>query len=107
MAQGNLTIREYAVIEKSRKKTAFSIEAKAGDYTLLCEETYNSETILLAIKNGINPLITSLRTENMFPIKPNAVKIAKSVKELYDLTEDSSVELFFDDLDLLPDLIQA
>lgn len=33
----------------------------------------------------------------MFPIWPNAVKIAESVVDLYDLDAGVAVDLFFDD----------
>jgi hypothetical protein len=68
---------------------------------LLGEETYESEIVVSSISKGMNALLSILRTHNIFPIEPNATKIAESVMALYDSSEDGSVELVFDDLDLL------
>ena len=95
-----LKIREYAIIDKDLKKVASSILRK-GSFTFLCEETYESEIIVSSISQGMNALVSILRTHNIYPIEPNATKIAESVMALYNSSEDGSVELFFDDLDLL------
>ena len=99
-AKNKLNIKEYAIIDKNLKKVASTIVQKES-FTFLCEETYESETIVSSISRGTNALVASLRTHNMFPIEPNATKIAESVTALYDAAEDGSVELFFDDVDLL------
>ena len=70
-------------------------------FTFLCEEFYEGETIVNSISKGIDALIATLRTDNIFPLKNNAVKIAESVTALYDSSEDGSIEIYFDDLDLL------
>ena len=72
-----------------------------GDFTLLCEETYESEIIVSSISKGMNVLVAMLRTQNMFPIEPYATKIAESVIALYNSSENGSVELFFDDVNLV------
>ena len=95
-----LKIREYAVIDKNLKKVASSMLHK-GSFSFLCEETYESEIIQKSISKGIRALIAILRTHNLFPIEPYAVKIAESVMGLYDSAEDGPVELFFDDIDLV------
>jgi len=105
MAKGELTIREYAIIEKNNKKSASSTEPREGNFAFLNEETYESEMIVDAITKGLNSLIASIRTLNMFPVKENASKIAESVVELYNSSEDGAVELIFDDVELMPDLI--
>jgi hypothetical protein len=51
--KNELIIREFAEIDKK------------GEYTLLCEETYNRETIASAISKGKKALISTLRTQNM------------------------------------------
>ena len=99
-AKNELKIREYAIIDNTLKKATSSI-LKKGSFTLLCEETYESEIIVSSISKGMNALVAILRTHNIFPIKPNVTKIAESVKALYNSSEDGSVELFFDDLDFL------
>ena len=99
-AKNNLSIREYAIIDKNPKK-AWPSMAGEGGFAFLCEESYKAEVIVASISKGINTLIATLRTDNIFPVKNNAVKIAESVMALYDSSEDGSVELYFDDLDLL------
>jgi hypothetical protein len=99
-AKNRLKIREYAVVDKDLKKVASSMLQKAS-FSFLCEETYESEIIVSSISKGMSALITILRTHNIFPIEPYAVQIAESVMALYDSPEDGSVELFFDDADLV------
>lgn len=99
-AKNKLKIREYAIIEKNLKKVASSMLQK-GSFSFLCEETYESEIIVSSISKGMNALISILRTHNIFPIEPYATKIAESVMALYNSSEDGSVELFFDDVDLV------
>ena len=95
-----LKIREYAVIDKDLKKAASSI-LQPTSYSYLCEETYENEIIIRSIAKGMNALIAILRTHNIFPIEPYVTKIAESVMALYQSSEDGSVELFFDDKDLV------
>ncbi len=95
-----LTIREYAVIEKKPKNAAALIMQKEN-YSLLCEETYESELIVSSISKGIKALVAIIRNHNIFPIEPYATKIAESVMALYNSSEENSVELFFDDIDLV------
>lgn len=101
-----LEIREYAVIDTDLKKVASSALKKI-DFSLLCEETYESKVIIDSISNGMIALIATLRTQNIFPIEPYITKIAESVTLLYNSSEVGSVELFFDDLDLLPESVIA
>jgi len=104
-AKNKLKIREYAITNKDLKKVASSMLQK-GNFSFLCEETYESEIIVSSISKGMNALIAILRTHNIFPIEPYAIKIAESVTALYNSSEDDPVELFFDDVDLvsaLPD----
>jgi len=70
-------------------------------FSFLCEETYESEIIVSSISKGMNALAEILRTHNIFPIEPYSTKIAESVMALYNSSEDGSVELFFDDVDLV------
>ena len=99
-ANNELKISEYAIIDKDLNKVASSM-LQNGDFKLLCEETYESKIIVNSIAEGKDALIAILRTDNIFPIKLYATKIAESVMELYDTSEDGSVELFFDDVDLV------
>ncbi|MCP3954129.1 MAG: hypothetical protein GY697_18225 [Desulfobacterales bacterium] len=97
-----LKIREYAVIERDPKKVVLSMLEKSK-FSFLCEETYASDIIIRAISGGVQGLVASLRTHNIFPIAPYAAQIAESVTALYSASEDGSVELFFDDVDLVAD----
>jgi predicted transcriptional regulator len=97
-AKKNLKIREYAIIDKSLKNTQTSM-LRHTDYCLLYEEIYDSAIIVRSISNGMSDLIATLRTPNLFPIAPTAAKIAQSVISLYDSGKNSSVELFFNDID--------
>jgi hypothetical protein len=103
-AKSKLKIREYAIIDKNLKKVASSMLQK-GSFSFLCEETYESEIIVSSISKGMNALVGILRTRNIFPIEPYATKIAESVMALYDSSENNSVELFFDDVDLVSELV--
>ncbi|MGD8990829.1 MAG: hypothetical protein PVI00_05170 [Desulfobacterales bacterium] len=83
-----LIIREFAELDKQI-------------LSLLCEETYNSNMIHAAIKQGSSHLISALRTNNLYPPGIYAAKIAESVMQLYATKSQESVDLFFDDLELL------
>ena len=95
-----LKIREYAVIEKDLEKVTFE-HLRKDNFSLVCEETYKSEFVVDAIPKGMSSLIDILRTNNIFPINPYATKIAETVIDLYSFSEDRTVEIFFDDVDLV------
>ena len=101
-AQNELKIREYAIIKKDLNKVASSM-LKKRNFSLLCEETYESELIVSSISKGMDTLVSTLRTDNIFPIEPYATKIAESVMTLYNSSENGPVELFFNDTNLLSD----
>ena len=100
VTQNELKIREYAILDKSLNKVE-SPMLQREDFSFLCEETYESEIIKNLISKGMNALIAVLKTDNMLPIEPYATRIAESIMTLYDSSGDSSVELFFDDADLI------
>jgi len=83
-----LFIREYAELDKD-------------NLSLLCEETYENKAIRLAIKSGKESLISILRTKNLYPPNSYTEKIADAVIELYESKGKDSVDLFFDDIELL------
>ena len=83
-----LKIQEFAELDKD-------------SLSLLCEETYDYKTIGAAIGAGEDALIIALRTKNLYPPSSYAHEIAKAVIELKKSKESSSVELFFDDIELL------
>jgi len=69
--------------------------------SLLCEEAYDYETIKSAISAGKDELIDALRTNNMYPPGIYAEQIAEAVVELHTSQDQESMELFFDDINLL------
>ena len=99
-AKNKLKISEYAIIDNDLKQVASSMLQK-GDFSFLCEESYENEIISTCVSKGMNALVAVLRTNNMFPIESYSTKIAESVMKLYNSSEDGSVELFFDDIDLV------
>ena len=86
--KNKLIIREYAELDKEI-------------LSLLCEEMYDNESIESAIAKGKETLISTLRTKALFPINIYAEKIAEAVINMYEHDNDQSVELFFNDLDIL------
>ena len=83
-----IKIQEYAELNKEM-------------LSLLCEEAYDYKTIKSAMSAGPEALITSLRTNNLYPPGIYAEKIASAVAELYKSKDQESLELFFDDINLL------
>ena len=97
--KNGLKIKEYAIIEKALKRAASTLLGNEA-FSFLGEEMYEGDTIESSIPKGIDDLIETLRTRNLYPIGPLAIKIAESVMALYSSEEDRSVELFFDDAEL-------
>ena len=96
----DLTIREMAVIDKDLRRVASPL-LRHDHYTILCEETYDRAAITDAIGRGTSALMTTIRTPNLFPVEPYCIKIAESVMALYASETDRSVELMFNDADLV------
>ena len=86
--QKKLTIKEFAELNKER-------------LSLLCEEEYDNEIIKSAISKGKEALISELRTNNMYPPGVYAEKIAQAVIDMFGSKESQSIELSFNDIDLL------
>ena len=82
-----LTIREFAELDKDILSP-------------LCEENYPMEAIQKAVQDKKEVLIAALRTKNMYPPGVYAERIADGVTTLL-ASQDQSVELFFDDIELL------
>ena len=83
-----IKIQEYAELNKE-------------SLSLLCEESYDYKTIKSAISAGPESLISALRTYNLYPPGNYAIKIASAVTDLYKSKDQDSLELFFDDINLL------
>ena len=76
-------------------------ELNKEELSLLCQEAYDYETIESAISNGKDALVTALRTNNMYPPGIYAEQIAEGVIALQKSKDQDSLELFFDDINLL------
>ena len=87
--KNELIIKEFVELEKH------------GDYSLAYEETYDSKAIISAISKGKEALTLTLRTTNFYPLGVYAIKIAASVMNLYSSENNQSVELIFNDMDLI------
>ena len=105
MNKGILAMKQKYLIIKDKEKKQIKIQEYAElnkeMLSLLCEEAYDFKTIRSAISAGSETLIASLRTNNLYPPAIYAEKIASSVAELYKSKDQESMELFFDDLNLL------
>ena len=86
--QKKLIIKEFAELDKER-------------LSLLCEEEYDNKIIKSAISQGKEALISELRTNNMYPPGVYAEKIAQAVIDIFASKESQSIELSFNDVDLL------
>ena len=86
--QNKLIIKEFAELDKER-------------FSLLCEEEYDNKIIKSAISQGKEALISELRTNNMYPPGVYAEKIAQAVIDIFASKDSQSIELSFNDIDLL------
>ena len=96
--------QKYLIINDQENKQ-FKIqefaELNKEALSLLCEEAYDYETIKSAASTGKEALISVLRTKNLYPPGIYAEQIADAVVHLNQSKDEESVELFFDDLNLL------
>ena len=96
--------QKYLIIkdkEKKQIKIQEYAELNKEMLSLLCEEAYEYKAIKSAISAGSETLIAALRTNNLYPPGIYAEKIASAVAELYKSKDQESMELFFDDINLL------
>jgi len=98
-------MRQKYLIINDKENKQFKIqefaELNKEDLSLLCEEAYDYETIQSAVSNGKDALIATLRTNNLYPPGIYAEKISDALVQLHKSTDQESVELFFDDINLL------
>jgi hypothetical protein len=111
MMKGNTVMKQKYLIVNDKKNKQFKIQEFAeldkDSLSLLCEETYDYKTIKSAITLGEDALIAALRTNNLYPPGSYAHQIAVAVIGLHKSKTRSSVELFFDDIELLTQKRQA
>jgi hypothetical protein len=95
-----LNIKELAIIDNHLNSVESSM-LEDGSFCLLCEESYDNDTIKNSIAVGIADLVTTLRTDNFFPNHRYATKIAQAVVHLYASRDNGKIELIFDDKDMM------
>jgi hypothetical protein len=66
----------------------------------LCEETYQTEALDGAARQGKEALISAIRTHNMYPPSHFADQIATAIMNIIAEQGDQSAELLFDDKEL-------
>ena len=88
---GKLAIQEYAELDKEM-------------LSLLCEETYDAETIKNAMEKDRNALIQALRTHNMYPPGTYTERIADAIVEMFQPGANPSAELFFEEREMFDPL---
>ena len=96
--------QKYLIIndrENKQFKVQEFAELNKETLSLLCEEAYEYKTIKSAVSAGKDALISTLRTNNLYPPGIYAEKIAEAVNQLLQSKDEESVELFFDDINLL------
>ena len=101
-----LLIQEFAVLTANTGKQKYP-EIQGDDYSLLCEQTYNSNEVKSASSSGREDLIILLRNQHFFPIGTYMGKIADVVMEMYASKGDEHEELIFDDKAVLVAAIEA
>ena len=96
--------QKYLIINDKKNKQ-FKIqefaELNKETLSLLCEEAYDYKTIKSAVSAGKDALISTLRTNNLYPPGIYAEKIAYAIVQLHKSKDEESVELFFYDINLL------
>ena len=103
--KGIIAMKQKYLIINDRDKKQIKIQEYAElnkeMLSLLCEEAYDYKTIKAAISAGSETLISALRTNNLYPPGIYAEKIASAVADLLKSKDQDSLELFFDDVNLL------
>lgn len=100
-AGDNVSIREFAVLERIPKKYEFA-DPTGENYSLIHEITYESELIRKAMSKGKKALISEIRTHDFFPNQVYAELIADKVIELFDQDNNPGSDLFIDDQTFIP-----
>lgn len=96
--------QKYLILKDNDKKELIIREFAELDkevFSPLCEEIYDAKVIRSAIKEGKETLIQVLRTKNMYPPVIYANQIADAVLSIFAAKEPESLELFFDDIELI------
>ena len=95
-----LSIKEFAVIERQFRKRD-NYDPTKEKCSLMHVAAYDGDDIREAINQGDGALISTLRSDNFYPISACVELIAERVIELFNGNSESFSELFFDDRILL------
>ena len=91
-----LSIKEFAVLDQISRKSEY-FEATKEKYLLIHQVTYDGDIIHAAIGEGKENLISELRSDDFFPIRPCVEIIVEKVIELFKDNSNPFSEVFFDD----------
>ena len=105
--KNELLIQEYAILTAdSRKQKVPRLEDE--DFSLLCEQTYQSDQVKEATSLGKDELILFLRSQHFFPIGKYMEVIADTVAKMYAAKGEQHEDLIFDDKGILQsELLEA
>jgi hypothetical protein len=97
-----LTIKEYAVVDGLARNVDLH-NLKDSPFSFVCKAEYDSKKIEAALSKGKHAIISSIRTKNMYPIGNYAEAIAESITNLFESEDNESVEVFFNDIEMISD----
>ena len=95
-----LVIQEYAVLTGTLRRKDFP-GAQDDEYSILCEQTYDTKSVQDSISQGKSALIGLLRTRHLFPIGMYMEKIADTVITMFAAKGEQSQLLAFDDKEFI------
>ena len=96
--------QNYSIIKDNESGKIFireSAELDKDTYSPLCEESYDIQLIVDALKDGPAALVNAIRTRNLYPPGLYATRIALAVAALITSEDETATELYFDDVELL------
>lgn len=77
-------------------------ELDTGKFSVVCQERHDTETVQKSLANP-GRLFDMLRSDNMFPPGHVVDRMISAIPELLASEEKESIELLFDDMDLIED----
>lgn len=95
-----LIIEEFAVLDRIRGNVDRQY-IHEDQFSLIYREKYDSQKIKAAIIKDKYAIISSIRTDNLYPIGQYADALADSISRLYGSKNGQTAELIFDDQDLI------
>jgi hypothetical protein len=95
-----LTIEEYAVVDALAKNVDIQ-NLNEDPFSFICKSEYDCKIIEAALTKGKHAVISSIRTNNMYPIGNYADAIAESITNLFESEGNETVEVMFNDIELI------